>query len=333
MKNKVSDISKSFCSIFLVIFFAFLFIMFFSSQNINFSKIAKIDKNIEINKDAKTNKTNKTNNTNNNIAKSSDSDNSSDVAVKTEKLNLANHNNDTSDFVNEANSSSNEIISDKTLAEAEKRDLYKVHSVVDGDTIKIYINNNLESIRLIGLDTPETVDPRKAVQCFGVEASNKAKEMLSGQNVVLEKDETQGERDKYGRLLLYVYLEDGTLFNKWMIENGYGHEYTYNIPYKYQADFQAAEKYARENKLGLWADDACAVNNSINDTKIDNTNVGKQESLINKNVPITDGPQVKKSSTGICYEIGTAYYDQTKNFVSYDSVEECLKSGGRLPKR
>lgn len=57
--------------------------------------------------------------------------------------------------------------------------LYKIDRVVDGDTVKIYINNKLETVRLIGLDTPETVHPNKKVECFGVEASNKAKELLS----------------------------------------------------------------------------------------------------------------------------------------------------------
>lgn len=135
--------------------------------------------------------------------------------------------------------------------------LYKIDRVVDGDTVKIYINNKLETVRLIGLDTPETVHPNKKVECFGVEASNKAKELLSNKWVVLEKDSSQGERDKYGRLLFYIFLEDGSLFNKWMIENGYGFEYTYNIPYLYQSDFKNAENFARENNLGLWASGVC----------------------------------------------------------------------------
>ncbi|MGI6348262.1 MAG: thermonuclease family protein [Patescibacteria group bacterium] len=234
---------------------------------------------------------------------------------------------DNADLIN----SSSEIIQEED--DIKNRDLYKVYSVVDGDTIKLYIDNKLESIRMIGLDTPETVDPRKEVQCFGVEASNKAKEMLNGKNVILEKDESQGERDKYGRLLLYVYLEDGTLFNKWMIENGYGHEYTYNVPYKYQVEFQNAEKYARENKLGLWADNACvesASSDSINNDSQSNTN--SQEPTISESVQMIEGPQVKKSSTGICHEKGTTYYERTKNFTPYDSIEECLNSGGRLPK-
>lgn len=136
-------------------------------------------------------------------------------------------------------------------------DYYSVEKVVDGDTIKVKIDGKLKSVRLIGLDTPEVVDPRKVVECFGREASDKAKEILSGQKIRLEIDSSQGDQDKYGRLLRYVYLEDNTFFNKWMIENGYGHEYTYDIPYIYQVEFQEAENSARENKLGLWSDDAC----------------------------------------------------------------------------
>lgn len=136
-------------------------------------------------------------------------------------------------------------------------DLYAVSSVIDGDTIQVVIDSKKETIRLIGIDSPETVDPRKPVQCFGKEASAKAKSILSGKSVRLESDPTQGERDKYQRLLRYVFLEDGTNFNKLMISEGYAHEYTYNIPYKYQSEFKQAQKEAEANKLGLWADNAC----------------------------------------------------------------------------
>jgi endonuclease YncB( thermonuclease family) len=115
----------------------------------------------------------------------------------------------------------------------------------------------VETLRLIGMDTPETVDPRKPVQCFGKEASNKAKELLVGTKVRLEKDSTQGELDKYGRTLAYVYREDGLFYNKHMIEQGYAHEYTYNTPYKYQAEFKAAQKSAQENQRGLWSSTTC----------------------------------------------------------------------------
>jgi len=134
---------------------------------------------------------------------------------------------------------------------------YLVTKVVDGDTLSINKDGKEVTIRLIGLDTPETVHPSKPVECFGIEASNKAKQYLSGKKVTIELDPTQGELDKYGRLLAYVYLQDGTLFNKLMIAEGYGHEYTYGTPYKYQDDFNKAEDQARINKKGLWADGVC----------------------------------------------------------------------------
>ena len=137
---------------------------------------------------------------------------------------------------------------------------YRVVKVVDGDTLDVEIDGKIERLRLIGIDTPETVDPRKSVQCFGREASNKAKELLSGQFVNLESDETQGERDKYKRLLRYVFLPDGTNFNLYMIAEGYAHEYTYDEPYKYQSEFKQAEIDARESSKGLWAPSTCSGN-------------------------------------------------------------------------
>jgi len=135
--------------------------------------------------------------------------------------------------------------------------LYTVVSVVDGDTLKITINGKTETLRLIGMDTPEVVDPRKTVQCFGKEASNKAKELLSGKKISIEADASQGERDKYGRLLVYVRRRDGLFYNQYMIEQGYAHEYTYNVPYKYQSEFKAAQKAAQEAQRGLWSPTTC----------------------------------------------------------------------------
>lgn len=144
------------------------------------------------------------------------------------------------------------------IASPGTEDAVPVTAVVDGDTIKVDLNGKIETVRLIGIDTPEVVDPRKPVQCFGREASAKAKELLTGENVKLVSDPTQSERDKYGRLLRYVFLEDGTSFNKLMIEQGYAHEYTYDSnPYQYQIEFQAAERAAREGERGLWSSATC----------------------------------------------------------------------------
>ncbi|OGZ18132.1 MAG: hypothetical protein A2494_00450 [Candidatus Lloydbacteria bacterium RIFOXYC12_FULL_46_25] len=133
---------------------------------------------------------------------------------------------------------------------------YEVLRVVDGDTIDIALHGKTR-VRLIGINTPEIVDPRRPVQCFGKEASAKAKELLLGKSITLEFDPSQDKYDKYGRLLAYVHLQDGTFFNEQMIRDGYAYEYTYRLPYKYQEEFKRAEYEAKSAKMGLWADGVC----------------------------------------------------------------------------
>ena len=136
---------------------------------------------------------------------------------------------------------------------------YSVIKVIDGDTVNISKDGETITFRLIGLDTPETVHPSKPVECFGKEASDKAKAILTGKQVRIEMDPSQGIYDKYGRTLAYIYLEDGTHFNKYMIEEGYGHEYTYDLPYKYQTEFKQAQQEAKANERGLWAPNICDI--------------------------------------------------------------------------
>lgn len=136
--------------------------------------------------------------------------------------------------------------------------LYPVMRVVDGDTIDVEKDGAKVRVRFIGINAPESVDPRRPVQCFGIEASNEMKRALEGRSVRLEQDSSQDAYDKYGRLLAYVYLPDGTNVNEHMIAAGYAHEYTYRLPYRHQKEFKAAEKNAREAGLGLWKTDTCA---------------------------------------------------------------------------
>ncbi len=136
-------------------------------------------------------------------------------------------------------------------------DFYDVVRVVDGDTINVDIDGVIKKVRLIGINTPEIVDPRKPIECFGKEASLKAHEWLEGRKVSLELDNTQNDRDKYGRLLRYVKRDDGFFYNYEIIKQGFAFEYTYKYPYKYQENFKKAEEYAKNNALGLWANDAC----------------------------------------------------------------------------
>ena len=127
---------------------------------------------------------------------------------------------------------------------------------VDGDTVRVRISNppaglNLvETIRLLGVDTPETVHPDRDVEFFGQEASDFTKEHLLGKTVFLAFD--WDLRDRYGRLLAYIYTEDGRCFNALLVQEGYSPAYT-TYPFQFMDEFKDHEQYARLNRLGLWA--------------------------------------------------------------------------------
>ena len=133
---------------------------------------------------------------------------------------------------------------------------YKVSRVVDGDTAVIVMDNIDVKVRLIGVDTPETVHPQKPVEAYGKEASNFLTNLLKGEEVYLEYENAKPEYDKYERLLAYFYrASDGLFVNLEIIRQGYGHAYT-KFPFKYMELFRAYEKRARENEKGLWAPEA-----------------------------------------------------------------------------
>lgn len=129
---------------------------------------------------------------------------------------------------------------------------YEVHKVLDGDTFEILLEGKIATVRMLGIDTPETLDPRKPIQCFGVEASNTSKNLLEKKTVRLENDSTQRKGDKYGRILAYVYRQDGLFLNEYLLEHGYAREYTYDTSYKKQEAFKAIEKRVKKEKIGLW---------------------------------------------------------------------------------
>lgn len=127
---------------------------------------------------------------------------------------------------------------------------YEVVRVVDGDTIVVNFNGINEKVRLIGVDTPESVHPNETKNTEkGILISNYTKERLSGKSVELEFDIQ--ERDKYGRLLAYVYV-DGYMYNKELLEKGYAKVATYPPNVKYVDDFTKLQEKARKEKVGLW---------------------------------------------------------------------------------
>ncbi len=133
-----------------------------------------------------------------------------------------------------------------------KEGSYRVTSVIDGDTIIIDTTSGQEKVRLIGIDTPEVDPNRGGPECYGDEASKYTNETVLNKSVTIEPDESQGIRDKYGRLLAYVRLQDDSLLNQTLIAKGFAREYTYKKPYNYQKEFKIAETSARTQEKGLW---------------------------------------------------------------------------------
>lgn len=141
--------------------------------------------------------------------------------------------------------------------------LAKVTRVIDGDTIEVDLGGgDIKTVRYIGIDTPETVDPRTTVQCFGKEASAKNKELVGNGTVGLEKDVS--ETDKYGRLLRYVYMGD-LFINQALVAEGYAHSSSYPPDVKYQDKLRQAEQKARSENKGLWG--SCETATTIPTTK------------------------------------------------------------------
>ena len=132
--------------------------------------------------------------------------------------------------------------------------LYAVTSITDGDTIKVRVGGVTERVRLIGLDAPEL----KGNECWSQKASSKMQSLVQSRSVQLVRDRTQADRDRYGRLLRHVVTEDGRLVAQVLIEGGFAKEYTYAAAYEHRADYLAAQKRAKAQRLGVWSS-ACAA--------------------------------------------------------------------------
>ena len=131
-----------------------------------------------------------------------------------------------------------------------------VLEVIDGDTIRVSLpDGTVEKVRLVGIDTPETKDPRKPVECFGQEASEHLTNLLDGRVVTLQRDQTGDNRDKYARLLRYVFLSNEDI-NIRMVKDGYAYAYT-TYPFDKKTAYIAAQAEAKATLRGLWAADTC----------------------------------------------------------------------------
>lgn len=152
-------------------------------------------------------------------------------------------------------------------AQIEQPGLYSVNEFIDGDTIAVNMNGSTEIIRMIGVDTPETHRPNTPVQCYGPQAADFTKRLIGKSKVRLQADPLNTNRDRYNRLLRYVYLPDGTLVENRLISEGYGFAYT-QFPMQKAAEFEALEDQAEQGKKGLWR--ACEV--TVSPTGLEQTN-------------------------------------------------------------
>lgn len=187
----------------------------------------------------------------------------------------------------------------------------RVTAVVDGDTFKVKLGTKTETVRIIGIDTPETKDPRKPVQCYGKEASKKLTTLLRGKTVTLEKNPGD-EKDKYGRLLRYVSLK-GKDIGAGMIEGGYAFSYKI-FPHPRLEAYNGLEQKARDSNKGLW-DNVCQYSTSNSSTSSAKSQSKATASSVASSVPATSSCVIKgniSSTKEKIYHIpGCGSYEKT----------------------
>jgi micrococcal nuclease len=206
-----------------------------------------------------------------------------------------------------------------------------VVEVIDGDTVDVLTEGRELRVRYIGIDTPETVDPRQPVECFGREASERNRQLVGGRSVGLEPDVS--ETDQFGRLLRYVWV-DGRMVNATLVEEGYATATTFPPDARYADLFAALEAEAREGGRGLWS--ACPAGHGVTpgpsltaDGPCDFS--GTDEPLIKGNISVNTGEKI--------YHVpGGEYYDQTviseaKGERWFCTEAEAVAAGWRKSKR
>jgi len=154
--------------------------------------------------------------------------------------------------VAETNQPANQEVADP---ENKPKETFTVSAVVDGDTLKVKSGADESTVRLLGIDSPELSGG--GTECFAENSKQRLEELTKDKTVQLTVDESQGDKDKYDRLLRYVQLEDGTKVNEKMLYGGFAYEYTYDKPYEQQKIFKATESEAKNAKRGLWSPDTC----------------------------------------------------------------------------
>ncbi len=202
-----------------------------------------------------------------------------------------------------------------------------VDHVIDGDTIKVTIGNQTETIRLLLIDTPESVHPTKPVQPFGKEASNYLKEMLpNGTKIELEYD--VNKHDKYDRLLAYIWL-DGKMMNEVLVEKGFARvAYIYEPNTKYETRLKKVEETAKKEKIGIWSIPNYVTDRGFaGDAEVPSQNQDKSVTSTCKQ-PLIKG-NIKRGGEKIYHTPASPQYKVTKAEEMFCTEEDAVKAGFR----
>lgn len=203
----------------------------------------------------------------------------------------------------------------------ENRIPVKLEDVIDGDTIKVRVDGKSETVRFLLVDTPESVHPNKPVQPFSKEASSLTKEMLNGSDVELELG--IGERDKYGRLLAYVYA-DGESVQESLLKNGLARvAYVFEPNTKYVEDFEKIQKQAQKEGIGIWS----LENYTQEDGYISDDTVSEKEEAADTKCTIKGN--INSSGEKIYHVESGRYYKITKPEEWFCSEQEAIDAGFR----
>ncbi|WP_391119178.1 thermonuclease family protein [Psychrobacillus sp. L3] len=212
-----------------------------------------------------------------------------------------------------------------------------VTRVVDGDTIKVKVNGKEETVRLILVDTPETKHPKLGVQPFGPEASSFTKNTLTGEEIELEKDVS--ERDRYGRLLRYVWI-DGKLFNETLIEKGLARVAVFQPDVKYIDQFRELQQKAQKQRIGIWSIENYAQEDGYHteEKKSEPAETPKTQPKPKQEEKPTSGScnikgNISSSGEKIFHVLGGQFYDITEPEAMFCSKAAALAAGYRASKR
>ncbi|MED4204002.1 thermonuclease family protein [Neobacillus mesonae] len=244
-----------------------------------------------------------------------------------------------------------EAVPEKNVPSVSKSDKKLIPAVIvkniDGDTVEIKFNNRIEKVRMLCVDTPETHHPRLGVQPFGPEASDYTKKILPvGKKVEIEPGIGDG-RDKYGRLLAYIYV-DGKMFNKMLLEKGLARvAYIYAPNTKYVDEFYAIQKKAQKKGVGIWSIENYAQEDGYHSDKSTNNQSSKTPSKNigggsfqnnpsdDKETNLNCKGKIKGNANSHIYHVpGGNYYDAAKdNIVWFCSEKDAQDAGYRKSKR